>query len=57
MTATPKKLDNDVMLANCDVIVISPIYDQFQAIQKPDSGGTVCKTYIFVNTNVLSCKN
>ena len=57
MTATSKKLDNDVMLANCDVIVISPIYDQFQAIQKPDSGGTVCKTYIFVNTNVLSCKN
>ena len=26
-----KKFDNDVMAANCDVIVIFPIYDQFRA--------------------------
>ena len=29
--------DDDVMSKNCDVIVIYPIYDQFGAIQKPDS--------------------
>ena len=34
---TSKKIHNDVMSANCDVIVIFPIYDQFGAIQKPDS--------------------
>ena len=32
-----KKFDDDVKLANCDVFVIFPIYDQFGAIQKPDS--------------------
>ena len=29
--AMSKKFDNDVMLENCDVIVIFPIYDQFGA--------------------------
>ena len=38
-----KKIDNDVMLANCDVIVIFPIFDQFGAIRKPDSGHIACK--------------
>ena len=33
-----KKFDDDVMSANCDVIVIFPIFDQFGAIWKPDSG-------------------
>ena len=33
-----KNFDDDVMSANCDVIVIFPIYDQFGAIRKPDSG-------------------
>ena len=47
----------DVMLADCDVIVTSPIYGRFGAIQKPLSGCIVCKTYIFINSNVLSCKN
>ena len=36
--ATSKKIDDDVMSASCDVIVIFPIYGQFGAIRKPDSG-------------------
>ena len=34
---TSKKIDDDVMSENCDVIVIFPIYGQFGAIRKPDS--------------------
>ena len=52
-TTTSKKFDN-VMLANCEVIVLFSIYGQFSAIRKPDSGHMVYKTYIFINTN-LSC--
>ena len=44
------------MSVNCDVIVFFPIYDQFGAIQKPNSERIVCKTYIFINTNLLSYK-
>ena len=54
---TSKKFDDDVMSANSDVIVIFPIYGQFGAIRKPDSGRIVCKTYIFINSNLLSYKN
>ena len=39
--ATSKKYGDDVMLANCDVIVIFLIYGQFGAIWKPDSGRIV----------------
>ena len=56
-TKTVKKFDDYVMLANCDVIVIFLIYDQFGTIQKPDSRHIVCKTYICDNSNLLSCKN
>ena len=45
------------MSANCDVIVIFPIYGKFGAIRKPDSGRIVCKTYIFVKSNLLSYKS
>ena len=45
------------MLENCEVIVIFPIYDQFGTIQKPDSERIVCKTYIFINNNLLSYKD
>ena len=45
------------MSENCDVIVIFLIYGQFEAIQKSDSGRMVCKTYIFINTNLLPYKN
>ena len=52
-----KKIGNDVMSGNCDVIVSFPISGQSEAIQKPHSGRIVCKTYIFINNNVLSYKN
>ena len=45
------------MPENCDAIVTFPIYDQFGAIRKPDSGRIVSKTYIFINSNLLSHKN
>ena len=51
-----RKFDNDVVSANCDVIIIFPIYGQFGAIRKPDSRHIVCKTYIFINSNFLSYK-
>ena len=35
---TSEKVDDDVMSTNYDVIVIFPIYGQFGAIRKPDSG-------------------
>ena len=55
--ATSKKIDDDVILENCDVIAIFAIYGQFGAIRKPDFGGIVCKTYIFINSKLLSYKN
>ena len=45
------------MLENCDVIAIFLIYGQFGTIWKPDSSGIVCKTFIFINSNLLSYKN
>ena len=41
---TSKKLEDEVISANCNVIVIFPIYGKFGAIWKPDSGCIVCKT-------------
>ena len=35
---TSKKINGGVLSANFDVIVIFPIYGQFGAIRKPDSG-------------------
>ena len=54
---TSKKFDDDVMPENCDVIVFFWIYGQFGAIKKPDCGRRVCKTYVFINSNLLSYKN
>ena len=51
-----KKTNDDVMPANSEVIVIFLIYSQFGAFQRPDSGRIVCKTYIFIKSNILSCK-
>ena len=45
------------MSTNCDAIVFFPIYGQFGAIQKADSGRVVCKTYIFINSILLFFKN
>ena len=54
---TSKNIDDDVMPVNCDVTVIFTIYGQFGAIRKPHSGRIVCKTYIFINSNLLSYEN
>ena len=54
---TSNKSDNGVILVSCDVFVIVPIYRQLGAIWKPDSGSMVCKTYIFINSNILSYKH
>ena len=55
--ARSKKFDDNIVSENCDVIVIFSIYSQIRAIWKPDSGRIVYKTYIFINSNLLSCKN
>ena len=49
-----KKNDVEVMSANYDVIVIFPIYGQFEATRKPDSGRTVCKTFSLTVTCYLT---
>ena len=54
---TSKKVNDDVMSANYDVIVVFPIFGQFGAIPKPDSGRIVCKTYFFIKSNLLSYIN
>ena len=43
------------MLASC-VIISFPIYGQLGAIQKPDSGYIVCKSYIFINSSLYLTK-
>ena len=45
------------MSTNCSAIVIFPIYGQFGAIQKPNSGRMVCNTFIFIQSKSLSYKN
>ena len=52
-----EKFDDDFTSKKCDAIAIFQIYSQFRAIQKPDSGRLACKTYIFINSNILSHKN
>ena len=47
---------DEVISANCDVIVFFPIYSQFAAIRQPHSGRVVYKTYVFINSNLLSYK-
>ena len=43
---TSKIFDDYVILENCDIIVIFPIYCQFGAIRKPDS------EHIVINSNL-----
>ena len=45
------------MSANCDAIVIFWIFVQFAEIRKPDSGCVVCKTFIFIKSNLLWYKD
>ena len=54
---TTKNFDVDVMSENCDVIVIFWILGQSGVVRRPDSGQTVCKSYVFRNSNLLSYKN
>ena len=54
---TSKKFGGDVRSGNCDLIAILPIYGQFGAIRKPDFGRIICKTYVFIKSNLLSYKN
>ena len=54
--AESKKFDDDVMSENCDVSAIFQFTCQFGPIRKPDSGSRVSKTYIFINSNLLSYK-
>ena len=45
------------MLENYDAIAIFPIYGQFGAIRKLNSGRIVCKIYVFIQSKLLSYKN
>ena len=54
---TVRSKNFDEFLESCDVISIFPIYRQFGAIRKLDVGRINYKTYIFNNSNLLSCKN
>ena len=54
---TSKKFDNDLMSEHCDVTVIYSIYGRFGAIRKPEYKCRVCKTYVFISSNLLCYKN
>ena len=45
---TSKKVDDDVMWENSDIIVIFAIYGKSEEIWKPDSRRIACKTYILI---------
>ena len=51
---TSKKFGDDLISASCGAIVIFTIYGWFGAIWKPDSKCIVCKSYSFINSNLLS---
>ena len=52
-TNNVKKFADGVMSANFEAIVIFPIYGQFRAIQKPDSGRIVKLTFSLTVNLVL----
>ena len=45
-----------IHLESCAVVAIFLNYSQFGAIRKPGSGQIVCKTYLFINSNLLFTK-
>ena len=51
-----KKFDDDGMSKSCDIIAVFPINGQLGAICKPHSRRIICKTYIFINSNLLYYK-
>ena len=52
--ATSKKFEDDILSRNCDVIAVFPLYGQFGATWKLYSGRIICKTHVFINSNILS---
>ena len=54
---TKSKNDDNVISEIWDINAVFPIYGQFGAIRKPNSGRIICKTYIFINSNLSSYKN
>ena len=54
---TPKKFDDEVMSANPDVIIFYQFMAPICSYPEPDAGHMVYKTYIFINSNLLSVKN
>ena len=46
------KNHDDIMSANCDVIF--PIFGQFEAVRKPDSGRMVCSMFSLIVTFYLT---
>ena len=52
-----KNIDDYVMLANHDLIVIFPIYERLGAIRNTDFGRMVCNSSIFINIYYLCNKN
>ena len=51
-----KKRDNDATSESAEFIVIFPIYCQFGATRKLDSGCTVCKTNVSINSKLFLTK-
>ena len=52
-----KKISDEVMSTNYDVIVIFPIYNRFGAIRKPDFERIVYKSSFFFNSGLSFTKN
>ena len=48
---------NTMMSVELVLILMWVEGSSFGAVQKPDFGRIVCKTYIFINSNLLSYKN
>ena len=48
-----KKIGNERSV-HCDVTVICPVYGQFGAIRKSDSGRMTYNSHTFINSNFLS---
>ena len=54
---TSKKLTMTLCQQIVTLFVTFPIHGHFGAIRKPNYEAMLCKTFIFVNNNLLSYKN
>ena len=52
-----KKIEDDIMSANGEILVIFAIYGQFRAIRKSNSRRMVYNSYNFISIKLLSYKN